>query len=327
MLNHIVVALDEAGVHGDHPDCTLDCAAEIAQRTGAELSMVHIEPPPPPDLEGLTPYRLEGVVAENRVDRLRGARIAREIGELQQRMTAKWTLDADAHVSTGPVRPTIERLLHSLNGDMLVARFGEEACPSRHLAALSERVMREAEIPVLFLPPSACALLHGLNRALVALDGSQQAEAILPLVRRLLPATGGTVHLLAVVPRHLHRRQGVSLVSHDGAEHYLISVARRPELRDVTIEHSVLIDMDPADAIQLAAQRTNANFVAMTTRGHSGLWRLLLGSVAHRVLEELRVPLLVWHPGAAAAGAARTALAAETALATDTAPGTTTAES
>jgi len=305
MLNRIVVALEEAGSFVDHPDCTLDCAAEIARRTGADVSMVHVEEPAATGLESLTPYRYEGVVeAADRTARIHTDRTAGELRDLQRRFAEKWTVTADAHLRTGAIRPAFQRLARALDADLLIARFGAAACPSGQLAQLPERLVREARVPILFLPADTCIMLHGFDRALVPLDGSQQAEAILPFVRQLLPRDGGVVHLLAVTPAHARidvlRRRGVSLAARDDAEHYLDGVARHAALENTHVEHTVLTDVDPADAIQTAARRVHANFVAMATSGRTGLSRLLLGNVAHRALEELRLPLLLWHPKAAA---------------------------
>jgi nucleotide-binding universal stress UspA family protein len=318
MLNRVVVALDEAGAYSDRPGCTLDCAAEIAQRTGAQISMVHVEESPSTDLESLTPYRYEGVIeSRNQTVRIHIDRTGDELRRFQRRIADKWTVAADTHLESGTIRPTFKRLVRSLGADMLIARFGSEACPSGRLARLPERLMRDARVPILFLPADTCIMLHGLDRALVPLDGSRQAESILPLVRQLLPQHDASVHLLAVVPARaridVFRRRGVSLTSHDRAEHYLTGV-QRPELEGVHIEHTVLMDVEPADAIQMVAERVHANFVAMATRAYTGLPRLLLGSVAHGVLEELRVPLLLWDPDRTTDISERTAQAGRQAM-------------
>lgn len=301
MLNHIVVALEEAGAYVDRPDCTLDCAAQIAQRTGAEIAMVHVEEAASTNLESLTPYRYEGVVeSRNQTARIHATRTAEELRGFQRRIAENWAVTADTHLGTGAIRPTFERLVRSLQADMLIARLGYEACPSGRLARLPERLMREARVPILFLPADTCAMLHGLDRSLVLLDGSRQSESMLPLVRQLLPRHGAAVHLLVVMPSRVRmdvlRHRGVSLISHDDAEHYLTAVAQRPALEGVHVEHTVVTGIHPADAIQRVAERVHANFVAMATRGYAALPRFLLGSVVPRVLGELRVPLLLWRP-------------------------------
>jgi nucleotide-binding universal stress UspA family protein len=47
------------------------------------------------------------------------------------------------------------------------------------------------------------------------------------------------------------------------------------------------------------AEEAGAGLIAMTTHGRTGLGRLLLGSVAERVLKTVRVPVLLWKPPAA----------------------------
>ncbi|MEJ2216577.1 MAG: universal stress protein [Gemmatimonadota bacterium] len=87
----------------------------------------------------------------------------------------------------------------------------------------------------------------------------------------------------------------------------LTAVAQRPSLEGVHVERTVVTEIHPADAIQLAAERVHANFVAMATHGCTALPRFLLGSVVPRVLGELRVPLLLCRPDRTADASHRTA--------------------
>ena len=53
---------------------------------------------------------------------------------------------------------------------------------------------------------------------------------------------------------------------------------------------------DPAVAISRAAREELIDFIAMSTRGSSGLKRFVLGSVAERVVRESDVPVLLVTP-------------------------------
>lgn len=53
----------------------------------------------------------------------------------------------------------------------------------------------------------------------------------------------------------------------------------------------------PVDGILRAAQEAGADLIAMGTHGRSGVNRLMLGSVAERVLRQARVPVLTVRPG------------------------------
>lgn len=60
---------------------------------------------------------------------------------------------------------------------------------------------------------------------------------------------------------------------------------------------------DPADEIVSAAGNEGVDLIAMTTHGRSGLRRLVLGSVAEKVLHRVSLPILLVRPlEASAAG-------------------------
>jgi nucleotide-binding universal stress UspA family protein len=53
---------------------------------------------------------------------------------------------------------------------------------------------------------------------------------------------------------------------------------------------------DPADIIVKVANELMADIIVMATHGHKGFARLLLGSVAERVVREARPPVLTLRP-------------------------------
>ncbi|HXX92441.1 MAG TPA: universal stress protein [Planctomycetota bacterium] len=136
-------------------------------------------------------------------------------------------------------------------------------------------------------------------KILVPLDGSPEAESILPEALRLAPPDG-EVHLLHVVPLPTPptgeptRMLGLP----EKAEPYLESVRRN---------HSAMPGLDlvrsgpPADAILQVALEMNIDLVAMTTHARRGLGRWYLGSVAESVVRRTELPVLLKRPGQTAA--------------------------
>ena len=66
---------------------------------------------------------------------------------------------------------------------------------------------------------------------------------------------------------------------------------RRPADPEVPVEH-VLDDGDPAGVIVHLAQERRCDLIVMGTHGRTGLGRLLLGSVAERVMRTAPCPVL-----------------------------------
>lgn len=62
------------------------------------------------------------------------------------------------------------------------------------------------------------------------------------------------------------------------------------------VVHAVVRFGEPAEEIVAYAEETNVDLIAMATHGRTGLKRLMLGSVAERVLLSSPVPLLLVRP-------------------------------
>lgn len=160
-------------------------------------------------------------------------------------------------------------------------------------------------------------------RALVPLDGSETALAIMPAVRRLAEmAPGIEIHLATVldpqavrgraerpVPEPLGVATGTTLVripaprlieSHGEAiarkstewRERLEEVARR-ELPGTTCVIHVEWAHHPAKAIIELANELDVDVIAMATHGRSGLSHVLTGSVTEEVIRESGRPVLV----------------------------------
>lgn len=159
------------------------------------------------------------------------------------------------------------------------------------------------------------------ERILVALDGSDLAERVLPYVEALAAKFGSAVTLVraTVSPAELVA-PGVGVVGpslgelpaygrtlspmEGGAydaileaertetEQYLEGVAERlrADGLQVTTEHT---EGHPSDVIIERATALKADLIAMTTHGRGGIARALLGSVADEVIRKAPCPMLL----------------------------------
>jgi nucleotide-binding universal stress UspA family protein len=84
------------------------------------------------------------------------------------------------------------------------------------------------------------------------------------------------------------------------SESYLAEFVRKNTGSDIAIESHVE-DGLPADVIRRTASRTGADLIVLGTHGHSGISRVMLGSVTEHVLRESKIPVLVvrgdWNQG------------------------------
>ena len=138
------------------------------------------------------------------------------------------------------------------------------------------------------------------KRAVVSLDGSPVAEAIIPFILEIARPLDMEVMLVRVnrpVPPDVIEGSRHVIVedpetSRIDAEEYLAPVAIELRKQGVRVRTQVRRGQ-PAEEIVAAARDTGADLIAMTTHGRSGLGRLLFGSVAEAVLREGRVPVFL----------------------------------
>lgn len=167
------------------------------------------------------------------------------------------------------------------------------------LGSVADTLVRRLEQPLLlcragteFAP--ACNL--PIKRILVPLDGSAGSERALDLAADLAEATpGSALTLLMVVSPHYlvfpdFGIEGLGPQVTDASERseyareYLGAIERRLAVRSIDAVTAVATADDVAGAILEEARRCGADAIAMTTHGRGGVPRLLLGSVADKVI-------------------------------------------
>jgi len=137
---------------------------------------------------------------------------------------------------------------------------------------------------------------------LVPLDGSFRAEQALPVASRIARSTGGSVLLLQVVSPPIDYSGGLAMVplvteqviesEIAEATGYLKTVAASPLLAGVFTRTEVMFGT-PALHIIAAAEAYGVDLVVLCSRGRTGFTRWALGSVAHTLVHQSTVPILV----------------------------------
>ncbi|HEX9107747.1 MAG TPA: universal stress protein, partial [Longimicrobiales bacterium] len=173
-------------------------------------------------------------------------------------------------------------------------------------------LVRRMHLPVLLVrpgmdPPRPCDD-PCFKRIVVPLDGSRLAEGVLDTVVELARLTEARLTLLQVLPppyffdttesTHPAPRDAGMARLREEAGGYLARVTGELAGRGAQATAQVLVDARPAHAIARYAQEAHADLVALATHGRGGATRLLLGSVADKVVRTSPVPVLVLRPGA-----------------------------
>ena len=136
---------------------------------------------------------------------------------------------------------------------------------------------------------------------LVPLDGSEMAEVALPDAASLAVSSNARLTLLHVVPPALAEIYAAAKAVpadegdgslHDAAHNYLDLVRRRLNAMGIEVHNAVTIG-DAADSLVAYASEQGVDLIVMATHGRSGWKRLVLGSVAERVLRVAAQPVLL----------------------------------
>ena len=143
---------------------------------------------------------------------------------------------------------------------------------------------------------------------LVATDFSLTSREAVHAARDLAAALGATLHVVHVIPDPARLPwsvdTGIAFLDLEKswrahAERTLLDLCRRSRLPASTL--TAVRCGDAAEEILEEAERVTAGFVVLGTHGHGRLARLVLGSVADKVLRHTRRPVLIVPPSEAAA--------------------------
>lgn len=161
--------------------------------------------------------------------------------------------------------------------------------------SVTESVLRRSPVPLLVVNPQAVnhfgPQTASLDRVLVPLDGSKQAEEILPIVEEMADRHGSEILLLN--SELLQEYPDVTV----GRDHQYGRAVLKPcfdRLRAGGDRVGAAMMFGRArEEILKAARERDVDLVAMTTHGRTGFFRWFYGSVAENVLRESPCPVLV----------------------------------
>jgi nucleotide-binding universal stress UspA family protein len=138
-----------------------------------------------------------------------------------------------------------------------------------------------------------------MKRILVAVDGSEHAQRALDVALDLAPQLGAVLTLVYVVPPAamlgeptLINVMELERQHEQYAQGLLDGLRMKYASRTLTLEAHVLHG-SPAEALADATTSLHADMIVVGTRGRNALARVLLGSVAHRLVVICPKPVLV----------------------------------
>src|ERR671910_2920983 len=282
-------------------------AADLSQKTGSELHVVHafgivpVGPPVYPEATDLQSVEYEAETEEGqRISEQRAREVLQE--EVEKVRSAGGAV-AGEHLIEGRVAPGIVGLAEEIGaGLVVVGSRGRGGIRRALMGSVSDSVVRHAHCPVLVVRDgeSERDLLPG--RILLAVDGSEEASTAARTAVALAERTGSELHVVHVGE--------VKPVSHPEWRGYLARYEKlQEEARRLlegqvdeitsaggTVSRAHLRMGRPDEEIVVLGEEIGAGLIATGSRGMGGMRRALMGSASDSVVRHAHCPVLVVRP-------------------------------
>ena len=242
----------------------------------------------------------EAIEADMEVDRERRQQF---LGAAAARLEGPGRTVATEIIGGRPASSIVEAARAAQADLIVLGSHGRGALGSAILGSVAAEVVEYAATPVLVVRTPT------VSRLVLADDGSLPAAAAKALLGRMPGFRGLPVRVVSASERHpgwfgwLQPEAAAEIQSLEEAiqadlkEHESIASASADELSAAGLVADGIAPLgDPAPEIVRAAETFHADLIVMGTRGQTGFERLLLGSVARKVLERAHCSVLVVRP-------------------------------
>lgn len=286
----------------------LPLAAAIAQRTNAILQLALVHHPVP-----ALALAVEAPEIGPRLDEEAHNRERTYLDGVVEWLRSSKEVPVTGVILEGPIVEALEEQIEASGTDLVViTTHGRGPLGRAWLGSVADQLMRRLRTPLILVRPSERALSPGfghIGRILIALDGSPFAEQVLAEATTMGRAYGASYALLFVLepPGPLADPTGLMVLPgapeverllRQRAEEYLHRTAER--LRSEGLEVSTHLVEGPAVVPTILAQadELGVDLIALATHGAGGVERLMIGSVADKVIRGSTRPVMVVRPAA-----------------------------
>jgi nucleotide-binding universal stress UspA family protein len=285
---------------------TIPLALEIARaaRSKVRLVLVHQSLPPPFYEESAQLYvSIELATRKAGRDYLRG--LAAQLREVSGLRISAVTLD-------GSTDQALVKYIHDIGADLVaMTTHGRGGVRGAWLGSVADQLVRRLEVPVIVTraregaePLSAPPKIRDI---LVPLDGSPLAEAALAPAAALAELFDAELVLVQVVPPlsagsllpvtfAAGYDTEIIALQRKGAQDYLEGLSEDLRERGTRVKTSIVVGQNVGEALIKLAHPERTDLVAIATHGRSGVRRLILGSIADKLIRAAGPPVLVVRP-------------------------------
>jgi nucleotide-binding universal stress UspA family protein len=311
MYRSLLVPLD-GSPFSEH---ALPLALSIARRAEATVHLLHVHPP------WATAYPEVSLALDDSLEHLTKQHEHDYLDEVVSRLKAVSPVPLSSSLVEGDIPTMIRAAVPSTQADLVVmTTHGRSPLGRFWLGSVADHLVRDLPAPLLLVRPHD---VHPdlsqepvLKHLLLPLDGTPLAEQMIEPAIALGSLMDADYTLLRVIrpptpwsfptdAGSLGERIQAALARLDKLEHqlrqeatdYLERMAERLRQRSLRVTTHVVMAEQPASAIILhEANPPAVDLIALETHARHGLSRLLLGSVADKVIRGAAVPVLVQRP-------------------------------
>ena len=303
MFRNVLVPLDGSPLAEE----ALAAAVAISRRTSARLHLAHVRMlyrPPGEEVAG-DPARtyLDGACE----------RVCAEIGESVS--FAVLPEEPPRMLLPAPSPGTVAALLHGYARDndidlVVMATHGRSGISRVWFGSVADALLRTCTLPVLLIRPKEGDAkrrwlgAHAFSHVLVPLDGSEHAHAAIAPARAFATAFGCRISVLRVLATPYQALDGLvpavvvftadqAIEVEEAAQRELARVSGQLRADGVDVDATTVTAPSIPNAILDFARQNAVDLIVLATHARSGIDRVLIGSVADKVVRGADCPVLV----------------------------------
>ena len=282
MWEKILVPLDGS----DLAEIALPYAEKLAVAFGSEVALLYVSE-----------------AAEDQYRHMHQLYIEDMAGQMRSRIKKVTPLVLDGK----PAKEIIDYAEKNKVGLIIMASHGRSGISPWSMGSVANKVLHAAKMPLLLIkavePSQQAPGKQILNRILLPLDGSEVGEAAVPYVKELFERLGSEVILFEVVSpgKHIRTVGGLDYVLYPEQDLEQIKAEASKRLDKVyqqlkggkgKVKIEVRVGNVAQEIIKFTEEKS-VNLIAISSHGRSGIARWVFGSIAHKVVQASKTPLLI----------------------------------
>jgi nucleotide-binding universal stress UspA family protein len=278
-------------------ETVIQIAIDLRARLGAQVTLIHV-------LEHDAPATIHG-------DRhlTTEAEAATYLASVAARFPGEGSA-VETHVHPNPehdvARSIAEHAAEFAADLILIATHGRGGIKGMISGSIAQQIIRQQHVPVLLVPVGAAGTAATIESLGVLVNGTPEAESVVPMAASLALGLRAPMHLILAVPTvetlpgdraaagRLVPSTMRAILELEQAQQatYLAMLEERLAANGAQVRSSI-VRGDPASAAMSEAERLDVGLLAFATHGRPGAGTIWTGSVGSKIVGRYPRPLLL----------------------------------